>query len=78
MTLHRRDGEKPVDRSSRKDRFIACLRGAWDAGLQAMSALERSPVEDLLARVERLESEMAATRERGTGGQEDGAGSRLN
>ena len=78
MTRQSSDGEKPVDRPSRKDRFIACLRGAWDVGLQAMAALERSPVEDLLARVERLESEAAATRDHGTGGQEAGAGSRLS
>lgn len=45
----------------------AMLRRAWDSTLRAAEAMGASPIEDLIDRVDRLEREVAALKERPQG-----------
>ena len=52
-----------MDQEERKDDFGTWLRRAWSAALRTVEAMERSPVELLLDRIERLEREVAALKQ---------------
>ena len=64
----RRDREWIVDQAERKDIFGTWLGRAWKAALRTAEAMERSTVEDLFDRIERLEREVAALKKQGAAG----------
>ena len=55
-----------MDQEVRKDDFRTWLRRAWDGALRILEAMERSPIEVLLDRIERLEREVAALKKEGS------------
>jgi len=50
-----------------KDGIRAKLRRAWDAALRAADVMSVSPMEDISNRVDRLEREVTAMREKSKG-----------
>ena len=53
-----------MDKLKRKDRIRAKLRRIWDVALRAAEVVSVSPMEDLSGRIDRLEREVAAMREK--------------
>jgi hypothetical protein len=49
-----------MDLAERKADFGAWLRRGWNAVMDAAEAMERSPMEDVFDRLDRLERDMAA------------------
>jgi polyhydroxyalkanoate synthesis regulator phasin len=47
----------------RKDGFGVRLRRAWNTALRAAEAMSVSPMEDMSARIDRLERELAAMKQ---------------
>jgi hypothetical protein len=53
-----------MDKLKRKDRIRAKLRRIWGVALRAAEVVSVSPLEDLGDRIDRLEREVAAMREK--------------
>jgi hypothetical protein len=53
-----------MDYAERKADFGAWLRRTWTAAMRVADAMERSPIDDIFDRLDRLEREMAALRNR--------------
>ena len=49
-----------MDQAERKENLGTWLRRAWNAAVRTAEAMERSPVEELFDRIDRLEWEVAA------------------
>jgi polyhydroxyalkanoate synthesis regulator phasin len=60
--------ERTMDQAERKENFGTWLRRAWNAAIRTAEAMERSPVEELFDRVDRLEWEVAALKKEGAAG----------
>ena len=56
-----------MDQAERKENFGTWLRRAWNAAIRTAEAMERSPVEELFDRVDRLEWEVAALKKGAAG-----------
>ena len=52
-----------MDKAERKENFASWLRRAWNAAIRTAEAMERSPVEELFDRIDRLEWEVTALKE---------------
>jgi hypothetical protein len=55
--------ERTMDQVLHRPGFAARLRRFWDTVARAADAIERSPMEDIYDRLERLEREMAELKE---------------
>jgi hypothetical protein len=53
-----------MDQLEHKADFETWLRRTWSAVMRAAEAMERSPIEDVFDRLDRLEREMAALKNR--------------
>jgi polyhydroxyalkanoate synthesis regulator phasin len=56
-----------MDQAERKESFGTRLHRAWNVSLRTAEAMERSPVEELFERMDRLEREVAALKNEGAG-----------
>ena len=57
-----------MDQAERKENFASWLRRAWNAAIRTAEAMERSPVEELFDRIDRLEWEVAALKKESAAG----------
>jgi hypothetical protein len=58
--------ERTMDQEERKEQFGAWLRRAWNAVVRTAEAMERTPLDELFDRVDRLERQAAALKKEGT------------
>jgi polyhydroxyalkanoate synthesis regulator phasin len=54
-----------MDQAGSKTDFYMWLRRVWTATIRAAEALERSPIEELFDRIDRLEREVAMLKKQG-------------
>ena len=57
-----------MNQAEHKENFGTWLRRAWNAAVRTAEAMERSPVEELFDRIDRLEWEVAALKNEGAAG----------
>ncbi len=55
-----------MDQGERKEQFDTWLRRAWNAVVRTAEAMERTPIDELFDRVDRLERQAAALKKEGT------------
>jgi polyhydroxyalkanoate synthesis regulator phasin len=60
-----------VDQAKHKADFGTWLRRTWNAVMRAAGAMDRSPMEDVFDRLDRLEREMAPLKNRKAAGIDD-------
>jgi hypothetical protein len=60
-----------MDQAEHKADFGTSLRRTWSAVMRAAEAMERGPIEDVFDRLDRLEREMAALKNRKAAGIDD-------
>jgi len=53
-----------MDQAKSKTNFGTWLRQTWNTTVRVLAAMESGPMEDALARVDRLEREMAALKKK--------------